>query len=315
MAFVWLVLLIVILYTWQPFNDWLRLLGYAPPIEISSLAANDTMTDTARHTFYLNKPLLVDKTKFDAYCKAGSEHTIILGCYRSGERGIFLLDVTDSRLAGVEQVTAAHEMLHGAYERLDGAQRQQVNGMLTDYYNHSLKDKRVLDTLAAYQKSEPNDITDEMHSIFGSEIATLPQNLEMYYRRYFTDRSAVVRYAESYEQEFTGRQQQITDYDAKLAAMKQQIDKNEADLQNIQADLRTRRNRMDQLQASGQFEAYNEAVPGFNALVDTYNAQIADTKQLIARYNEIVAARNNLLLEEQQLMQALNTNLIPAPAQ
>ena len=140
----------------------------------------------------------------------------MLGCYHSGQSGIFVLDVTDSRLDGVEQVTAAHEMLHAAYDRLSRSERSKVDAMLEDYYKNDLKDQRIVETINAYKKSEPKDVVNEMHSIFATEIASLPAPLEKYYQRYFTDRGQIVANAERYKSEFTSRQEAIVGYDAQL---------------------------------------------------------------------------------------------------
>ncbi len=42
----------------------------------------------------------------------------ILGCYNPSSRDIYIYNVTNSELDGVKEVTAAHEMLHAAWERL-----------------------------------------------------------------------------------------------------------------------------------------------------------------------------------------------------
>ncbi|HXE10230.1 MAG TPA: hypothetical protein VN554_02280, partial [Verrucomicrobiae bacterium] len=116
---VWLACLGMAALERQNIYDWVKLQGYQAPADIAALAQQDTMTAYGRKIFYVNHPQLDDKSNFAGKCpNNGGEQTIVLGCYRPGESGIFLLNVSDPRLNGVEQVTAAHEMLHGAYERL-----------------------------------------------------------------------------------------------------------------------------------------------------------------------------------------------------
>jgi hypothetical protein len=40
----------------QAIEDWWKLRGYTPPAQIQKLANEDTMTDKAKHLFYVNHP-------------------------------------------------------------------------------------------------------------------------------------------------------------------------------------------------------------------------------------------------------------------
>src|SRR5436190_8606187 len=120
-------LVLLAFLNYQKLYDWSRLRSYQPPPTVATLAVQDTMTEEAKHLFYVNHPELVgDVGTFRQNCTV-AEQTIVLGCYQSGETGIYVYDVKDPRLSGVEQVTAAHEMLHGAYERLSAKEKVQVD--------------------------------------------------------------------------------------------------------------------------------------------------------------------------------------------
>jgi chromosome segregation ATPase len=210
------------------------------------------------------------------------------------------------------QVTAAHEMLHGAYERLSDADRKRVDAMLTDYYEHGLTDQRVRETIEAYKKSEPKDVVNEMHSVFGTEIANLPANLEHYYTRYFDDRAKVAAFAAQYQAQFTGRKQQIDQYDAQLTTLKNQIDAMETDLQSKQQQINTLQAQLNGQRRSGDVNSYNAGVPGYNSLVNEYNTEIQTAKSLIQQYNDLVKQRNAVAFEEDQLVKSLSTDALPA---
>jgi hypothetical protein len=258
----------------QALRDWWRLRSYIAPAAISTLASQDTMTPRAQRLFYVNRPVVGSGILFNTHCPTGGEKTVVLGCYLGNDRGIYVYAVTDSRLDGVEQVTAAHEMLHAAYRRLHGSERQNVDAMLTDYYQHDLADQRVKDTIEAYKKSEPHDVVNEM--------------------------------------EFTGRQKQVADYDAQLKSMDDQIKANEAQLTTQRASLDSQRAQLDSQQRSGQIAAYNSGVPAYNRAVNAYNALLNSVKNLINQYNDIVAQRNAIALEEQQLAKELSNSSLPA---
>jgi hypothetical protein len=295
----------------QNILDWAHLYGYTAPTSVAHLAVDDTMTSKAQRMFYVNRPQVTGGTTFTSHCPAGGEKTVVLGCYLGNDRGIYVYAVTDSRLDGVEQVTAAHEMLHAAYRRLSNNDRKNVDAMLTDYYLHHLTDQRVKDTIESYKKSEPNDVVNEMHSVFGTEVANLPAPLEQYYKRYFTDRSRVTAYTAAYQGEFAGRQKQVADYDEQLKALDAQIKANEAQLATQHTNLTSQRAQLDSEQHSGQIAAYNSSVPAYNRAVNSYNALLSTTKSLISQYNDIVAQRNAIAVEEQQLAQELSSSSLP----
>lgn len=308
---IWFAVIGLVAYNRQNIFDWWKLNSYEVPANVSTLATQDTMTDYAEKVFYVNQPTITPKGNFSEFCpKNGGEQTIVLGCYHPKQNGIYLLQVTDERLNGVQQVTAAHEMLHAAYDRLSGEERERVDTMLMDYYNQGLNDKRISDTVDAYKQSEPNDVVNEMHSIFGTEIATLPVQLEEYYRQYFEKRSTVVAFANAYQSEFTSRQKIVEAADARLKVMKTQIDELNADLKAKQSEINSAQSNLNSLRGT-DVAAYNAAVPGYNRLVDAYNAEIQQLRSLISRYNELVNSRNATAGEADQLTRELSSDVAP----
>lgn len=286
--------------------DYLLLRNYQAPANIAQIAQQDKMTDKARHIFYVNHPSINERASFITACpNSGREQTIVLGCYQSDQSGIFLLNVTDQRLDGVKQVTAAHEMLHAAYDRLNGSQRNTINSQLMAYYENGLKDERIKTTIDAYKKSEPNDIVNEMHSIFGTEVGQLPAGLEQYYKQYFVNRSAVIGFSARYEAEFTSRKNQVIGYDAQLKNLKSQIEGFETDLEGKQATIVTQQASLKQERNNNNIAAYNAGVPVYNSSINAYNAEIQQVRGLILQYNQIVNTRNAVAVEEDQLVQSL----------
>lgn len=296
---------------WQKQNiyDWYKLRDYTPPPSIATLAASVAMNDKAKRIFYVNKPeLIADAANFRANCST-SEQTIVLGCYRSGQQGVFVFDVTDERLAGIEEVTAAHEMLHAAYDRLSSGERQNVDGMLNDFYQNHLSSQRVRETIESYKKTEPNDLLNEMHSIFGTEINELPAGLEQYYTRYFTNRGAVVVFSQRYENEFAGRKSRAEQYEAQINGLKQKIDSDEADLRSQLLNIEAEQTRLDGLRASDDIKAYNASVPGYNSQVHAYNSGVAQYKRDVDKYNSLIEQYNDIAGELRQLYGAIDTRL------
>ena len=197
-------------------------------------------------------------------------------------------------------------MLHQAYDRLSSTQRAHINQLLESYRDHDLRDEQIQEQIAAYEKSEPNDVINELHSLFGTEVGNLPPELEDYYKQYFTDRAKIVQYYNSYQDAFRSRQAQIDAYDKDLESRKAQIDTLEQSLEQKLAELDQMKAQMDKYRRNN-VSAYNNLVGPYNTLVDAYNSGLDDLKQKIATYNEIVVKRNAIALEQQQLQQDLSS--------
>lgn len=285
------------------FDMW-RLRGYTPPAEVVALADETTMTDSARRLFYVYRPALQDKSTFNTSC-TNSEQTIVLGCYVQ-HQGIYLYNVSDPRLDGVIEVTAAHEMLHAAYDRLSEKERKRIDG-LTSQVEKTLTDERLKSTIEGYRSKDPSVVPNEMHSIFATELADLPTDLETYYARYFTNRRAIVQLADQYKQAFTERENQVKSIDEQLKSLKTQIDSLNASLESQQASLKTSYDDLQQKRRGNDIDAYNAAVPAYNQAVVAYNANVNKQKQLVSQYNSLVEQRNDLATEENELIKALDS--------
>lgn len=300
----------VVFWQRQAVFDWYRLRGYNPPTQISQLALDTGMNDDMKRLFYVYHPELQDKAAFNTSCR-DNELTIVLGCYVNG-RGIYLLDVTDDRLNGVEQVTAAHESLHAAYARLSKKDKVRIDSLTKSAYD-TLASQRIKDTVELYRKQDASIVPNELHSILGTEMRILPPELEMYYAEYFTDRLKVVGYSELYEQAFTQRKQQVEAFDAQLASLKKDIEDLQAKLDTDEAALGAERARMTALRENDQTDEYNAAVPGYNRRIGAFNANISKLTSFIAQYNEIVPRRNAIASEEKELVSAIDSReTVPA---
>jgi len=295
----------VVIWKFQAIIDWWHLRNYTAPAPISAIADKTTMTSYGRRLFYVNHPELLT-TDFSKHCQVAAEKTIVLGCYKGGDHGIYLYNVTDERLNGVVETTAAHEMLHAGYARLSGSERAHINSLLESYYKTSLSDERIKSTIDAYKISEPTEIDNEMHSIFGTEVRNLPPELETYYTKYFSKRVVVVAMTERYQAEFTSRRDQAASYDQQLATLKPIIDANQAEIKRQYALIGKMSSQLDSLKNSNKIDEYNQLVDTYNSSVRVYNNLLTKTQSQIDEYNAIVEKRNALALEERDLTEALS---------
>ena len=296
------------------FLDWLASRGYQPSAEIQKLVTDTGMTPYATELFYANRPAVEAKAEFNQHCTDPSEQVAVLGCFTGNRMGIYVYDVTDERLQGIEQVTAAHEMLHQAYQRLNKKEKTRINGLLQEYHDLHASQK-LKDKIASYKKSEPDQLQNEMHSIFGTEASDLPAELETYYKQYFGDRKQVLALYQKYQAEFDQRIAQIEAYDARLTELKDNIEANKKELSDREKELRQKRNQLDAYLAANRIPEYNAAVPPFNSLVVAYRNLVDQTNNMVDEFNSTLAQRNALAVQERQLEAAIDSKVDTAPKQ
>jgi hypothetical protein len=279
----------------QAIYDWSRLQGYTPPDEIAQLAFDTTMNNSARRLFYVYHPQLEQRETFNQKCSGFGEQTIVLGCYVSNT-GIYLFDVDDPRLQGVEQVTAAHELLHAAYDRLSPSERAKVDSMTAAAFK-TLNDERIKGSIEGYRQRDSSIVPNELHSIIGTEVRNIPPDLETYYKKYFTNRHAIVAFSEKYESVLTARRNKAAALELQISGVKNEIDLMEKTLSEEQQSLRDVRSSVT---TSEEAQAYNARVDGYNKGVHEFNA-------LVKRYNALIEEYKSVALEAQELHKALDS--------
>lgn len=292
---------------WQRQNilDWWTLRDYTPTVAAAQLATDSGMTDEGRRLFYLQKPQVQDKVSFYKSCEEG-ETSIVLGCYKPNF-GIFLLGVSDPRLEGVEQVTAAHEMLHAAYDRLSYSDQKRIAKLLQDTYK-TITDADIRDKIKQYQDNGA-DISNELHSILPTEVSVLPNELEEYYSRYFNNRQDIVTFASAYKGEFQRRKAKVDDLDKQLTALEAEVLANNEALNAQQASIQAESKRLDALLRAGSIDEYNQGVVAYNQSLIPFRAMVNRNRQLVAKYRTILEERNAVATEAQELEKALDSRI------
>jgi uncharacterized protein YukE len=291
-----------LLFNTQTTIDWWRLRSYEPSAEIASLATGSSFSDEGRRLFYVHYPELLDKPNFQGKCTT-TEETIVLGCYISKQK-IYIFDVDDPRLEGIEEVTAAHEMLHAVYDRLSKSEREAIDALVLDYFNNST-DERLIRTIEGYRKRDPSVVPNELHSILATEMRDLPRELENHYSKYFIDRLSVVALSEAYEDEFEKREQKRTQLEATIEELLGGIEIKKNQIESLGSALASEKVLLESLRSD--VEEYNNAVPEFNRKVNEYNRFIIELRSEVSSVNELIAERNAIATEEQQLVEAIDT--------
>ncbi len=252
--------LLIVSALWLYFNrqfviDTITVWSYQPSETIQAIQSNAEFTDKGRFVFYATQPALEQQDAFNRECPRQEERSPILGCYTNDDR-IYIYDLTNERLDGMEEVTAAHEMLHAVWRRMSDAEREKIAAELQTAYektdNAALKDR-----MAYYERTEPGELHNELHSILGTEIASLGEPLESYYGKYF-DRSTVLALHAKYSSVYNGLYDRASELYSQMESLASSIESRSAEYQTAvrqyTADIQSFNTRAN----NGSFSSQNQ---------------------------------------------------------
>lgn len=157
-------------------GDWWFFRSYEPSEEVEQIATDAGMSEEGRKLFYRLDPQFVGRGEINQEC--GSD---ALGC--TVGRNIYILNDFTPRQYNRSVVTAAHEMLHVSWSRLDENALESLKTALDEQI------ELVSDDL--YDKFDDfagEDYYNEAHSYIGTEQPILISELETHYDVYFDDR-------------------------------------------------------------------------------------------------------------------------------
>ena len=312
-SFLFLAVAIWVVLNRQLVVDQITVWQFQPSSQISQLASDSGMNDTGRFLYYASRPELNDRSNFNQNCTTRETQSIVLGCYVDNR--IYLFDVTDDRISGIRSVVAAHEMLHAAYQRLSDSERSTINKMLEQQLSET-KDKNILDTVEIYNRIEPGEKLNELHSLFATETQNLSPDLENYYRKYFSDRGKVIEIYQKYSQVFNDLETKAANLQKNLKSQKSNIDMLTANYESQQktliSDISSFNERAKSVGGFASQSVFDEArkdlvdrqnslktmTVKINGLINEYNSSINDLNALgieIAKLNE------NLKSTDQQI--------------
>jgi len=293
--------------------------GRTPAADVAAVTTRTSMTARARLVLYSGAPIIDAGPEFASACvRPEAPDLLALGCYSLSNGRIFVLDVKRQELAGLTDVATAHEMLHAAYAHLTPTERKRVDAMTAAFFDGTT-DETLRAEVAQYDKSEPGQRANELHSLIGTEIAQLPPELEAYYAQYFRDRQAVVANYQAVATLFAEHKRQHDALTAQLDGLRPRIEGIKAELPNLKprVDAASQTaldltNQIDSLRAQGRFDEANNLIPTQNAavnearrLIDQYNGLVSGHNQLIGQYNAIVDQANAIAATDRELFGSL----------
>lgn len=305
----------LLFYNRQLIVDRIIVWNYQPSSEVENIKNSLALSDKGEFLFYASQPAINDADNFNVNCNKTENTTAILGCYN--KKRIYIYNVTDSKLAGIKEVTSAHEMLHAVYDRLSENEKKSVDALIEAEYAKIADNEDLKTELAYYQQNEPTEIDNELHSIFATQFAELNPELEEYYQQYFSNRQTVVNFYNQYISVFKELDSKANTIMNQITALETQIQSTSnqysADVNQLSNDIDDFNNRAD----AGDFTSMSQFYSQRNTLVTRTN-KLETTRQsilaTIEKYNSLVTEYNSIVTESEHLQASMNSSIISVPS-
>jgi len=287
-----------------------------PAPEVAALAAEMYLTDEGRDLLYMSEPELLGAAEFTGRCDRGDGDAApggAVGCYHSTAGGletggrIVIYQPADARLHGFVVETAAHELLHAAWNDLTADERAAAQPLLEAVVAGIDPADDLHAQLAGSVGIYPENRTTELFAYLGSQVwqpGGFDPALEELYGRYIANREALVGVHIAFEQQMDAMTAELTAahealnqqrYDQQLATA--QLDADLAALAQYRATIEEEEARLAGLSASERARAllswtWRDGTPLPEAPADEL---IADARALLARDEAEMAARGEAL--------------------
>ena len=297
-------------YIIDKYNAW----EFKPSPEIAQIANDVGLNENGRFYYFASRPELDFAKEFNGECRSREQGNAILGCYKN--QRIYIYNVNDERLNGLKEVTAAHEMLHAAYERLPESDKKAVNALLEKEYRKN-SDAEFSKRMDYYKRNQPGEEYNELHSIIGTEFADISPQLEDYYKRYFNNRSQVVALHSKYSDKFKELKQGSASLRKELENLSISINnaslKYNRDISNLNSEINTFNSRAKNGDFSSQEDFLNER----RYLIKStrkLEQDRANINRYIGQYESKRIEYNKLVDESNSMYKAMDSTLAPAPS-
>lgn len=302
-----------IIFFRQRIVDQISFWQFEPTSEVSALTNRLALTSEGTFYLYASHPDIESAADFNSSCSRIENTTSILGCFSNNQ--IYIYDVTDKRLDGIREVTAAHEMLHAVYQRLSDAEKDQLSILLEAEYKKLSSDANFVDLMAFYAKTEPGERFNELHSVIGTSVANLDPQLEAHYQKYFFNRQTIVAYNDAYNSVFNDLSNQAAALSEQLNILNASIP-TASDQYNISARVLNADVDSFNIRANnGDFDSWNQFYSERAELVSrsaTINATRVSINADIENFNTLLNKYNSIALESQQLYNSIDSTLVDA---
>lgn len=299
----------------QRINDQIIVWQFDPSDAVVGLVESVELSDEGEFLLYASQPELEQAAEFNDYCSKIENTTSILGCYSNSK--IYIYNITDARLNGIREVTMVHEMLHAAYERLSEAEKGTLSLLLETEYEKLVEsgDDDIADLMDFYNRTEPGERSNELHSIIGTTVTEVSVELENYYGRYFDDRSKIVAFNEAYNGVFIDLSERADVLAQKLETLSANITTNSEEYNAMVQQLNSDIAVFNQRAEVGDFDSwaqFNSERVALENRVYNLNVYKNNINTDVDEYNSTLNEYNSIAIESQNLYNSINSTLVEA---
>jgi hypothetical protein len=256
---------LAVFFCWEPlyvtYNDVML------DSQIVKIADSSGFNQKGKFLFYSNNPELVGPDSLNEVCPNDSETSIEFGCFVPKNKKIYILRSQDPNFDDIMYVTAAHEMLHAAWQGLAKSERDDVATRLNLALGSGANSTKLREKISQYPKDK-SVIDSELHSFAGSEFIGIHDD---YFKKYFTDIN--LPYSNK------------NNYDTKIAAKLSSIDQKSAQLDALANELNTFKNKYIYPFERGYYLSTND-YNNYKNNIDTANQKVNFYNQRLKEYNK-----------------------------
>lgn len=312
-------LVLLIVAAWIVFNrqylvDLYSFWQYQPSIAVENIAARADLADTGKFYFYTSQAEVEDSASFNNNCQRQEDKNAILGCYVNNR--IYVYNVANKELDGIQEVTAAHEMLHAAWDRLSDSEQARLSVLLEAAYNDNVTPD-LKDRMDYYSRNEQGQRTNELHSIVGTEVTRLNPELEQYYSKYFADRVKVVDLYRQYNKVFDQLRSQSDALYKKLVSLEANINKIKTSYNKAATSLNKDITAFNNKARNNGFDsvyAFNVEKGSLLARINELKTEEQQIKDQVNLYNSDYKQYQTLSIQRNELNQAIDSTITPLPS-
>lgn len=294
-------------------GDYIEAAIYQPTDEMSAVMSSIELTSKGDRVFRSANPALESNADFNENCKTVSKDAYVLGCYITVSDQIHLYNVQFTKetqnLRGIIESTAAHEMLHAAWSRMNTWDRASISNKLQAVYDAA--DKDFQNEFNSYGK---NEFYDELHSRVGVELKDIPEELEKHYAEYFKDRKIVVNYYEKYRTVFKELRKKADDLATKIQSESSAIDKSTEEYKSVSNELQKKIIEFNKCSSeNGCFSSvsdFNTRRANLVAEIDKVNGMYDNLTKRTNALNNLIDEYNALVIKSDTYQNAINSKSI-----
>lgn len=254
-----------------------------------------------------SSPSLTSMDDVAKLCENNADIVLSLGCniQTDDKFKIYISQVNEPSLKGIEVYSLAHEMLHTVYAKLEPKEKAEIERALLELYPKIMASNDVItiNAIKPYLSENQDILVNELHSIVPIYSGDIGSVLDHHYSKYFKKRTQLAGAYKNAEQVLLDAEKKVSDFEAS-------IDSFEAYLNNVAEVIARQEADLNYYARSGNVYSYNNTLGPYNYNIDLYNSNYDKYKVEFVNYNKVydyytslyTSLRRNITYQEAALI-------------